>query len=293
MIKEAVSNERGQAMALALAFMVLAIPVITSALALASTLTLDMRAKSDDLMGEYSLLGAEQIALRLLITRLEATTTLTYINGVPSTTTVVQLIEQPSPLPFTTRSGKRLFTTKIASPSTAAENASPSATTTFTITVENKAELPITLKSVHDELPHDFKYKAGTSRMTDNAGNTLSTADPTIKGRNLTWTPPADTIIPSTHVVRVSFEADVAGPAGIYCNEAYAEPGGRLTRSGKTAKVTVGSPSSSLCKGHAISINKTVEPEVGFENTTTTYTYTIAITNDGSEVLRVESQEVV
>ncbi len=85
----------------------------------------------------------------------------------------------------------------------------------------------------------------------------------------------------------LEFIATAAATAGFYCNEAYAQPGGKTNTSGKTAKITVGSTSSTLCDGAAFSITKTVDEEVVFSDTATTYTYTISMVNEGTDVLNV------
>ena len=67
---------------------------------------------------------------------------------------------------------------------------------------------------------------------------------------------------------------------GVHCNEAWAEPGGTLTSSGKTAKITVGAPASALCEGTAATLVSSVTPAAALGEVETTYTYTI--TNDGT-----------
>ena len=69
---------------------------------------------------------------------------------------------------------------------------------------------------------------------------------------------------------------------GNYCNEPWVEPGGRKTGTGKTAKVQIGTPTNAPCEGPAVSVSKTVTPEVVPGNTPTVCTYTIAIKNVGT-----------
>ena len=63
MIVGVLRGERGQAITIALAFMVFAVPTITSALLLASTLSLDSGLKTRKLKSQFSAFGAQQFHL--------------------------------------------------------------------------------------------------------------------------------------------------------------------------------------------------------------------------------------
>lgn len=278
-------SERGQALILALGFMFLSVPLVTAALGLASTLTIDARLKHQSLRSQYSAIGAEQFVFHSLVTTLsEATSTIT-LNGSVITTTIIQLDAPPGDIPFPTSAdaNRRMFTSKSASPT----SVSSSATTTYTITVENKDDKSVSPNKIIDELPNGFSYVTGSTDMKNAGGSTISTADPSTSGQQLTWNIPSGNSLSPGQSMTLEFIATAAAAAGVYCNEAYAQPGGKTNTSGKTAKVTVSSTSSTLCEGAAFSITKTVDEDIVFSDTATTYTYTISMVNEGTDVLNV------
>ena len=71
-------------------------------------------------------------------------------------------------------------------------------------------------------------------------------------------------------------------PEGVYCNEAWVHPGGENTSSGKTAAVTVGSPSSGVCGGTAVAVSATVDPDSAVAGVSTTFAFAVVIDNIGS-----------
>lgn len=87
----------------------------------------------------------------------------------------------------------------------------------------------------------------------------------------------------------LEFAATAASTSGIYCSEAYIQPGGKKTSTGISAKVTVGSTTETLCQGPVTTIDRSVEPDLVFGDTATTYTYTITIVNEGTEVLNISN----
>ncbi len=289
-------REDGQALAIALAFMVLTIPLVTAALQFSSTVSLDAETKSRTLKDQYSALGAQQIAVHLLIQTLSETTTLIYINDKPVTSTVAKLIEPPpGAIPITPRNKGRPFTTKTAFPTSVAQNG----TTTYTVLVENKHDEAVEIKKVKDDLPGDFSYVAGTTEVYDAASTLISTSDPNIKTdtdssnppvtfETLTWSMPANTTLDVLKTMTLTYVANAAAADGLYCNEAWVRPGGRRTTTGKTAKVTVGSTTEQFCHGAVVSNDKTVKPELVFGNSTTTYTFVVEIKNEGTEVLNID-----
>ena len=278
------TGERGQAIIIVLAFMVLAVPMVTSALALATTLTLDARSKTRLLKNQYSALGAQQFALHLLTstTTPQGTTTIE-LNGETITTSIdlIQPIGAISPL-------GRLQASKSVSPA----NVTSSATTTYTITVSNTKDESIESLKIIDELPDKFTYITGSSQIKSSSGFVISSADPaiveTVDAQDLTWTPPSGTTLTPGDTLTVVFQARVASVEAIYCNEAYAEPGGRGNGSGAAAEVTVGTPDSPRCDGSFVSITKIVDPDVVFgSGTSTTHTYTIEMANEGTEDVNI------
>ena len=289
-------REYGQAMILVLAFMVLSVPLITSALSLASTLSIDSRSKTRILKSHYTTLGAEQYALYVLLEQEAAFTSSTTLNGTTVTTTVELLDSLPGPLPFiaSADSNRRLFTLKSASPT----SVSPSATTTYTITLDNRDDSSVNPNQIRDEMPTGFSYIPGSTVMTGPTGSVISTADPTTTTEStataststlelLNWDIPPGTTLEVDEALTIEFVATVASTDGVYCNEAYALPGGRVTSSGKTAKVTVGSTTETNCEGAVMSASKTVIPTVVTSATTTQYTYTIEMVNEGTDTLKM------
>lgn len=82
--------------------------------------------------------------------------------------------------------GPQLALSKSASPSTVAIGWR----VTYTITLTNAGNEPARGITIKDTLPDGFTYLPGTSRITVN-GVTVSTADPSISGRTLTWSKPS------------------------------------------------------------------------------------------------------
>ncbi len=279
------TGQRGQAMILALAFMALAVPIVSSALILSTTLARDARIKTDLLKDQYCTIGAQQTALHLLNLALLETTTTFVCNSDIITTTIAKIVEPPTTI-RTTPQG-RLETTKQVDPTVQAS----STAVTYTLTVTNTKTEAVEPTLIVDLLPLGFKYVSSTTSMKDGAATEISTADPVVSGpvdnRVLTWAVPGSTSLAEGAALTVTFDAVTGLSDGVYCNEAYAEPGGKDVTSGKTAKVTVGSPASGSCKGAAVSISKDVSPEIVFGNTTTTYTYTIEVENEGTEKVSV------
>ena len=147
---------RQDGQALALAFMILAVPLITTALAFSSTISLDSQVKNRNLKDQYSALGTKQIALHLLVQTPSKTTV--YINDRPVTSTVAKLIEVPlGEIPLSPRIEGRPITSKVAFPTSTASNA----TTTYTITVENEHDKAVDLDRIKNEPSGNFSYIPG------------------------------------------------------------------------------------------------------------------------------------
>nr|MBC7246051.1 DUF11 domain-containing protein [Chloroflexota bacterium] len=81
--------------------------------------------------------------------------------------------------------GPQLALSKSATPSTVAAGGR----VTYTITLTNAGNEPAEGITIRDALPDGFTYLPGTSRITVN-GVTVSTTDPVISGRTLTWAKP-------------------------------------------------------------------------------------------------------
>ena len=283
MIWRIVKGEGGQALVLVLAFMVLAVPLVTSSLRLATTLTIDSRTKNELLQSQYASLGAQEFALHLLLEGGE-TTTVIEIGGETFTTTITQLPPPPDLPPYLSSSffWHKLETSKVANVTSTA----PNSTTTYTVTATNRAGEDIDLTKVHDVLPLDFAYVPGSSQFYTTSESIISTANPTQANDELIWNIPKTNLAPGTTATMV-FDATAAADDGVYCHEAFVRPGGRFTTSGKTAKITIGSPADQRCAGPVISITKTVEPEIASAGVETEFTYTITMTNEGTDDLKV------
>ncbi len=279
-------QQNGQALLMALAFMVLAIPIVTSILSLASTLTLDSSLRARLTESQYSALGAKAVGNYLLhVSSTTGTTTQPVtINDDIVTTTIVRLLDPPGAVPITSRKGRKLTVTKAVTPTSVAL----SGTVTYTITVQNRHKQEQSLTKILDELPTGFSYVPGSTALKDNDGITISVADPSISSQELEWATPSNTTLEVDASATLTFDATAASTAGVYCNEAWAEKGGKKTRSGKTAKVTVGTTSETQCEGMAASVSKSVTPDVVHSNTSTTYTYTVTITNEGTDDLGIK-----
>ena len=254
------------------AFMGLAIPMITSALALASTLSIDSQVKTGILKSQYSAMGADEYALNVIEQGLPPGAYPITLNGEPVTVTIGAL-PPPVPAPPPADNSRKLQTSKVVTPTVAV----PSTLTTFTytITVRNGDDDPENLTQIHDLLPTGFSYVAGST-------SGITTADPSIVGQQLTWG--LGLLLNPGDSVTLTFDAQASVIEGNYCNEAWVEPGQMKTSSGLTARIEVGSPSDDLCPGTAVEVTKTVEVEAGtiLPTTPVTFTYTITIENTGT-----------
>ena len=276
-------GNEGQALLLVLAFMVLSVPLVTGALALASTLTLDSRVKTRILKSQYSQFGLQQASLHLLINEPGSTTTSFTLNGQTVTTTIVKVSSTRPTVPLESAQA-RLATSKTASPT----STSAGGTITYTITVVNSKDDDVDVEQVIDELPPGFSFVTSSTSMRDPNNVQVSTADPAKVIRQLIWTVPATTTLAAGETMTVTFQALAATTAGVYCNEAFVYPGGSDTTSGKTANVTVGTPLQAACVGGLVSVDKTVNPAIRFSNISTTHTYLIQVENKGTAVVNIK-----
>ena len=252
----------GQALLLVLGFMVLAVPLITGMMRLGSSLLVDDRIKTEVLKRHYCALGSQALMRHAL---LKGTTPSggRICSGILVTTTF-ELLRRPDPdlFPVAAALG-RIATTKTVNPT----STSAGGTVTYTIKVQNNKSESVLIQKIVDEPPVDFTYAVGTSVMVYPTTTVISTDDPVSQIQVLVWTVPG---------------------GGVYCNEAWVEPGGRAAGTAKTAKVAVGSPTNTQCQYGGIRVSKTVDPAVEYTNTTTTYTYLIEIENVSDEVVFIK-----
>ena len=277
-------DEHGSAMIVVLAFLVFVIPAVTAALSFVSTASTVSGAQTRSAIAQYTSTGGIEHGLYRIVHEagyadglvLDASDLYTVlINGRTVNVSVTKLSATVhDPPPSTYNSKQRLYAEKVVTP----ETASPSTLTTFTytITVTNGDETEKGINQVVDELPTGFSYVAGTSTG-------LTTSDPSISGQELEWDVASMGIdlAPDESVV-LSFDAQASVPEGVYCNEAWVRPGGESTSSGKTATVTVGSPSSGVCDDTAVAVSATVDPDSVIAGIATTFAFAVVIDNIGS-----------
>ena len=288
-----------------LGLMALGVPLVSAALGLASTASIDSRSKQQILRRQYCALGAGEY-LNYLLNNPDRWAQwwvenpsgqeimdfcgeqVTLLITLPAEPSVESLTDDPYGPglipPFSAYADRRLQTTKTVSEP---DPLDPS-TRVYTITATNRSASEVNLTKIHDILPPGITYLGPTS------GETIS--DPQISGRHLLWDvaplglPPLQT----SEYRTLTFPVNVGGglPTGNYCNEAWVEPGGTRTRSGKTAAIIIGNPVSDLCAGEptAVIVDKTVTSATNF--TVSSFTppftysvtigYTIIIENTGS-----------
>ncbi|MCI0888845.1 MAG: DUF11 domain-containing protein [Chloroflexi bacterium] len=277
-------DERGSAMIVVLAFLVFVIPSVTAALSFAATASTVSGAQTRSAIAQYTATGGAEHGLYRVVHEagyadglvLDAADLYTVlINGRTVNVSVTKLSATVfDPPPSTYNSKQRLYAEKAVTP----ETASPSTLTTFTytITVTNGSKTAKGINQMVDELPAGFSYVGGTTTG-------LTTNDPTVSGQQLEWDVASMDIdlAPDDSVV-LSFDAQASVPEGVYCNEAWVHPGGESTSSGKTAGVTVGSPSSSVCGGTAVAVSATVDPDSAVAGVSTTFAFAVVIDNIGS-----------
>ena len=302
-MRSSLRRESGSvAMLIAIAFMALSIPLVTGALGLSTGLSVDSKVKTDILERQYCSLAAMEY-LRYL--GLDATRWSDFVSageeGVTicpgMTLSVSKLIGQPAYLPFISSRMHRLFTTKLVN-NQGETFTTPGGIVRYTVTVENKHRMKVDFKKLVDELPDGFSHQPGTTTLTRPGGTPVPLPDPVLKapkkkGENaqLEWTIPKPNKLQPGEKAVVTFDAKAASDIGdgVYCNEVYAEKGGKKTRSGMTAKVTVGTGDiNKRCEGTAVSVWKEVTPEVAFPDTSTKYTYSIFIKNEGTSNLSIK-----
>ncbi|MBI2916720.1 MAG: isopeptide-forming domain-containing fimbrial protein [Chloroflexi bacterium] len=282
-------REQGSSLVLVLAFMALAVPLVTAALGLASTLSVDSGIKTRILKSQYSALGGAEHAVYRLIYETGYADSLTVgypdsysitLNGTPVIITVEKFSTPPSNLPPPNAdSSRRLQTSKTVTPNTAP--VFTETTFTYTVTVENRDNDPENVRKIHDVLPPGFTYVAGST-------SGVTTDEPSISGQQLTWNLATLSInLQPGQSIQLVFRARANAGQGNYCNEAWAEPGDDKTSTGPTVKVTVGSPSDGLCQGAAAMLTKTVTPNRVSAFAATTYTYTMTLQSVGTDILNM------
>ncbi|MCH8199730.1 MAG: DUF11 domain-containing protein [Chloroflexi bacterium] len=282
-------DERGGAMLVVLAFLVFVVPTVTAALSFAATVSRSSGAEGERAIVQYTSTGGAEHGLYRVVYEagyadglvLDVADLYTVpVNGRTVNISVTRLSATVhDPPPSTYNSKQRLYAEKVVTP----ETASPSTLTTFTytITVTNGSETTKGINQVVDELPGGFSYVGGTTTG-------LTTDDPSVLGQKLEWDVASLGIdlAPDGSIV-LSFDAQASVPEGVYCNEAWVEPGGENSSSGKTATVTVGSPASGACEGTAVVVSAAVDPDSVLAGVSTTFAFTVVIDNIGSTAVGI------
>ena len=218
-------QQSGQALALVMAFMVLSVPLITSALTLASTLSIDSQVKTRILKSQYAALGCQQWSLHILLDAQTSFTTTTVINGRTCTATATQVDPGAGipPLPPSADPSRKFRVTKTVTPtSTPATSGND---VTYTIKVENRVDKPMKLNHIHDYLPPEFRYENNSSVLRSSTGTVINLDNPSGGPTDeLTWSPTGLTIAVSDYVTQ-EFVVEAHDVEGYYCNEASVEPG--------------------------------------------------------------------
>lgn len=291
MIRRLRHRQRGNATVMVLAFMALAIPLVTSSLGLASTLSIDSRVKTGITKSQYTAIAGGQHGTYRVLHESGYQESLqpgvpdeytVNINGRDVTVTVVKLDDDLSPPSVPPGPNSRVFrASKVVSPTTVL--ADTLTTYTYTATITNGTETEQKITQIWDVFPQGMSYVPGSSLG-------LTTSDPQVQSDRLKWNPTvAEGTLPPMSSKDLQFKMTGTLPEGVYCNDTWVSPHGDKTRSGLTAKVIVGSPSSNLCPGTAIQLNKSVDKPVALPGEI--LTYTITFTSDGTDPVDIDKIE--
>ncbi|MEE8157811.1 MAG: hypothetical protein V3T78_00375, partial [Dehalococcoidia bacterium] len=291
MIRRVRHRQRGNATIMVLAFMALAIPLVTSSLGLASTLSIDSRVKTGITLSQYAAIaGGQHGTYRVLyesgyLESLQPDVPDEYtvnINGRDVTVTVVKLDDDLSLPSVPPGPNSRVFrASKVVSPTTVL--ADTLTTYTYTATITNGTETEQKITQIWDVFPQGMSYVSGSSMG-------LTTNDPEVAGDRLKWNlTVAEGTLPPMSSKDIEFKMTGTLPEGVYCNDVWVSPHGDKTRSGLTAKIIVGSPSSTLCPGTAIQLNKSVDKTTALPGEILTYTLTF--TSDGTDPVDIDKIE--
>jgi len=170
---------------------------------------------------------------------------------------------------------------KVVSPTTALVDTLT--TYTYTATITNGTETEQKITQIWDVFPQGMSYVSGSSMG-------LTTNDPEFAGDRLKWNlTVAEGTLPPMSSKDLEFKMTGTLPEGVYCNDVWVSPHGDKTRSGLTAKIIVGSSSSTLCPGTAIQLNKSVDKTTALPGEILTYTLTF--TSDGTDPVDIDKIE--
>ena len=317
MFNRLIRNEDGVTMVLALAFMAISVPIITAALGLASTLTVDSTVKSQIARDQFSRIGADELGIHQLLSPpndgyLETLWLDEDGDGVPDGDTIVTVINgddtvigiSPGDPSISPVDGEGLVVSKAVFPFIAPEQSSIPSVHTYTIRIENTTvDKYIPLNWLHDGLPEGFTYVDYSVTSPDFDVSLLGPPIETWRDKfdpdtgletpaylQITWdfNPVGITLRPG-QVLNMSFDVQATNiPVGQYCNIAWVEPEGSQTRTGATARITVGNPVESVCSSEKgdVDTSVTAEPDP-LDSTQINATYVIPIANTNNVSLHL------
>ena len=281
-------GERGAGLILALAFLVLVVPIVTSALALGSTLATDSNVKTRMAKSDYGVTGGVQHGIYRIAHETGYADSLAVglpdsyalsLNGQSVAMTVTRVTGPAFPPEPIGLKNQAFSISKIVAPQTATPGVST--TYVYTVMLTNNAPTEKQITHVRDTFPAALTYVAGSTTG-------ITTDDPTLVSGDLSWSlSGGQGTIAAGASATLQFQMEGTLSAGVHCNDVWVSPGGDKTRSGPTAKITAGTPGSSGCSGLAVLLSKSVTPEVAAAGVTTTFTYAITLQNDGSVVAEI------
>ncbi len=282
-LRNRMTDQQGIATLLVLGFMVLVVPAMVAALSFVATASTTTRVERQNTLGLYNAIGGVDHALYKL--EYDATYFPSLIPDVPdtysinlNTSTVDIIVERLTnadvdPPEASFDQNQRLRALKAVSPATVA--ADTLTTYSYTVTVLNGDTVAHGVNQIIDLLPPGFTYDTGTTTG-------VTTDEPTITGQEAEWDIASLGILiqPQDSIV-LNFDATATLAEGVYCNEAWVQPGNENTTSGKSAKITAGSPASAVCAGAWVDLTKVVTPTSAIAGDETTFTYLITLDNVG------------
>ena len=281
------TGEKGFVLVLVVIFLALGSLLVIPALRLAYTTLNIKQLRTLALEDQYARDGAAEHAMWVLrygggtALLTEENQTIEYtitLNGI-STDVVIQLRAEPglSGAPLA-KGGFKVLPGSTVTPT----SATPAVPTTFdyTITMQQLNPDPATgeIDEVWDQLPPGFTYVAGSSFFEgDPIDNPVERMDGNTQTLQWLFSPKIDFQVYG-QTKRLTFQADATPPDNQrYCNEVAFWPNGE--RAGKSAFITVGTPSYNGCAGRKVPLALDAIPGIIPPNVTTTVTFTGTWTN--------------
>lgn len=180
-------NERGVGLIMALASLGLVVPIVTSALALGSTLATDSNVKTRMAKSDYGVTGGVQHGIYRLSHEAGYADSLILgvvnnynlsLNGQTIAATVTRISGPSFPPDPIGLKNRAFLISKTVSPQTAA--AGVNTTYTYTVTLTNNAATAQSITQIRDDFPSGLAYVAGST-------SGITTSDATIVSGDLRW----------------------------------------------------------------------------------------------------------